>query len=267
MSYADLFCIFPLKSGKNMFANKLNHDYERNNSMKKSKKTLPAGKGMAIAVVLGVAAVSVASFAAYSRTMSRLTPTDNDASSDVTWVFEADAEDDLPVNKPQQNVPKEPEVKQASEATAEAEEANKPVVIEARNIMPVEGEVSHPFSNGELVKSETLGVWKTHDGCDILCPLGTEIKSMSSGVVKEIREDALWGVCVIVEQENGLEVHYCGLAKELDIKTGQTVQEGGIIGKSGDTCQAEIVQEPHLHLAVKQGGKWIDPMSVITASE
>ncbi len=236
--------------------------------MKKSKKSLPAGKGMAIAVVLGVAAVSVASFAAYSRTMNRLTPTVDDTSSQATWVFEADIDEDVPVNKPKNDVPKEPEVKEASETTApEAEEANKPVVIEARNIMPVNGEVSHPFSNGELVKSETLGVWKTHDGCDILCPLGTEVKSMSGGVVKEIREDALWGVCVVIEQENGLEVHYCGLAKELDIKTGQAVQEGGIIGRSGDTCQAEIVQEPHLHLAVKQGGKWIDPMSVITTAE
>ncbi len=244
------------------------HDHERNNSMKKSRRTLPAGKGMAIAVVLGIAAVSIASLAAYSRTMSQLTPTENeDTTSQNTWVFEADISDDndVPVNNHKNDVPKDDEIREApAEVTEDATEANKPVVIEARNIMPVNGEVSHPFSNGELVKSETLGVWKTHDGCDILCPLGTEVKSMSSGIVKEIKEDPLWGVCVIVEQENGLEVHYCGLAKELDIKTGQSVQEGAIIGKTSDTCQAEIVQEPHLHLAVKQGGKWIDPMSVIS---
>lgn len=226
---------------------------------------------MAIAVVLGIAAVSIASLAAYSRTMSSLTPTENeDLASQNTWVFDAGIEDDkdVPVNNNKNDVPKDDEAWEApSEATVEAEEVNKPVVIEARNIMPVNGEVSHPFSNGELVKSETLGVWKTHDGCDILCPLDTEVRSMSSGIVKEIKEDPLWGVCVIVEQDNGLEVHYCGLAKELDIKTGQTVQEGGIIGRTSDTCQAEIVQEPHLHLAVKQGGKWIDPMSVISATE
>lgn len=226
---------------------------------------------MAIAVVLGIAAVSIASLAAYSRTMSSLTPTENeDLASQNTWVFDAGIEDDkdVPVNNNKNDVPKDDEAWEApSEATVEAEEVNKPVVIEARNIMPVNGEVSHPFSNGELVKSETLGVWKTHDGCDILCPLDTEVRSMSSGIVKEIKEDPLWGVCVIVEQDNGLEVHYCGLAKELDIKTGQTVQEGGIIGRTSDTCQAEIVQQPHLHLAVKQGGKWIDPMSVISATE
>ncbi|MFR8775404.1 MAG: peptidoglycan DD-metalloendopeptidase family protein, partial [Eggerthellaceae bacterium] len=160
---------------------------------------------------------------------------------------------------------------QAAEAqspeTAEAEEVNKPVKSEARNIMPVDGEVSHPFSSGELVKSETLGVWKTHDGCDILCPLGTDVKSMSAGTVTEIREDPLWGVMVVVEQDNGLTVEYCGLAKELSVKTGQEIQEGAVIGKTSDTCQAEIVQQPHLHLGVKQGGKWIDPMSVITGKQ
>lgn len=242
---------------------------------KNRSKKFPTGKGMAIAVVLGVAAVSVASLTAYNRTMSRLTPTESDTSSQNTWVFEADTgdENDIPANNTQSDIPKEePELAETvedaeAEITVEAEEVNKPVVTEVRNIMPVEGEVSHPFSNGELVKSETLGVWKTHDGCDILCALDTPVRSMSAGVIKEISEDPLWGICVVVDQTNGLEVHYCGLAKELDVKTGQTIREGEVIGRTSDTCQVEIVQEPHLHLGVKRGGQWIDPMSVIEAAQ
>ena len=232
-------------------------------------------KAFAAATVLGVGAIAAASFAAYNRTMSGLTPT---TSADSTSVWTFSAPESAPANAEQSGVEREDKNSAASKAettavpaeeasapeTAEAEEVNKPVQSEARNIMPVEGEISHPFSNGELVKSETLGVWKTHDGCDILCPLGTDIKSMSAGTVTEIREDPLWGVVVVIEQNNGLTVEYCGLAKELSVKTGQEIQEGAIIGKTSDTCQAEIVQEPHLHLGVKQGGKWIDPMSVIS---
>lgn len=244
----------------------------------RNKKSLNT-KAFAAAAVLGVAAIAAASIAAYNRTMDNLTPT-SDKNSSNTWVFSAP--DSSPVNAEQSGVEREDSTPsdvpaqadltediQAAEAddTEEAEEVNKPVKSEARNIMPVEGEISHPFSNGELVKSETLGVWKTHDGCDILCPLGTVVKSMSSGVVNEIREDPLWGICVVIEQDNGLTVEYCGLAKELNIKTGQEIKEGEIIGKTSDTCQIEIVQEPHLHLGVKQGGKWIDPMSVISKSE
>lgn len=238
----------------------------------KNKKSVN-GKAFTAAAVLGVAAIAAASFAAYNRTLDKLTPASKDTSGS-TWVFSSP--ESSPVNAEQSGVEREEREErrerdessaEAQEAeavkTEEAEEVNKPVKSTARNIMPVEGEVSHPFSNGELVKSETLGVWKTHDGCDILCPLDTDVRSMSSGVVSEIREDPLWGICVVVEQNNGLTVEYCGLAKELKIKTGQEVKEGEIIGKTSDTCQVEIVQEPHLHLGVKQGGKWIDPMSVI----
>lgn len=241
----------------------------------RNKKSLNM-KAFTVAAVLGVAAVAAASIAAYNRTISSLTPTSDNTSSN-TWVFSAP--DSSPVNAEQSGVEREeskPAVTSKPAQTAEAEagvtetqqaeEVNKPVNTEARNIMPVEGEISHPFSNGELVKSETLGVWKTHDGCDILCPLGTDVKSMSAGIVSEIREDPLWGICVVVEQNNGLTVEYCGLAKELNIKTGQEIKEGEIIGKTSDTCQIEIVQEPHLHLGVKQGGKWIDPISVISGS-
>ncbi len=253
----------------------------------RNKKSLNA-KAFTAAAVLGIAAIAAASFAAYNRTMNTLTPTEN-SGTDSTWVFSAPdsspanveqtgvKRDDKPQNtsgseKPseqrEQREPSEPaeEADAPFSETAEAEEVNKPVQSEARNIMPVQGEVSHPFSDGELVKSETLGVWKTHDGCDILCPLGTDVKSMSAGTVSEIREDPLWGICVVVEQDNGLTAEYCGLAKELNIKTGQEIKEGDIIGKTSDTCQIEIVQEPHLHLGVKQGGKWIDPMSVITGA-
>lgn len=234
---------------------------------KEKNKKLINGKAFTAAAVLGVAAIAAASIAAYNRTLDKLTPASKDNTSS-TWVFSSP--ESTPVNAEQSGVEREEKQENSVEVqeagalqTEEAEEVNKPVQSTARNIMPVEGEVSHPFSNGELVKSETLGVWKTHDGCDILCPLDTDVKSMSAGVVTEIREDPLWGICVVVEQNNGLTVEYCGLAKELKIKTGQEIKEGEIIGKTSDTCQIEIVQEPHLHLGVKQGGKWIDPMSVI----
>lgn len=241
-------------------------------TMRKDRKKRPLNtKAFAAAAILGGAAIAAASYAAYSRTMNNLTPTTSTTSQN-TWVFSAP--DDTPVSADKPGVQRDesstttaaPEAEAAELQTQEAEEVNKPVQSESRNIMPVEGEVSHPFSNGELVKSETLGVWKTHDGCDILCPLGTDVRSMSSGTVTEIKDDPLWGISVVIEQDNGLTVEYCGMAKELEVKTGQQVNEGAIIGKTSDTCQAEIVQEPHLHLGVKQGGKWIDPISVIGVS-
>lgn len=235
--------------------------------MKNRKKEGQSGKALAIASVIGVAAVAATVFAAYQSTVNRLIPTGT-SSGENSWVF-SNSSSDVPVQNNVSGVPIESSRPSSgssknSSSSEPAEEVNKPVTpVEIGNIIPVTGEVSHPFSGGELVKSETLGVWKTHDGCDILCDLGTDVKSMSEGTVKEIKGDPIWGVYVIVEQSNGLEVHYCGLAKELNVKAGQQIKQGEIIGKTGETNQCEILQPPHLHLGVKRGSEWIDPISVV----
>lgn len=241
----------------------------------RSKRSSGSPKALIIASVIGAAAIGAATIAAYNSTMRRLVPTNTSgADSTNTWVFSEPNES----KDPSEPVSGSEKATSASDAAQEviadpltdespAEEANRPVEAKIGNIMPVDGEISNPFSNGELVKSETLGVWKTHDGCDILCPLGTDVKSMSHGVVTEITDDPLWGVCIAVEQSNGLWVQYCGLAKELTVKAGQEIKQGEIIGKTSDTCQIEISQEPHLHLGVKQGDKWVDPMLMIEDGE
>lgn len=257
----------------------------------RTKKSALGGKGLVIASVVGIAAAAAAVVSAYNATMSRLVPTNTNPVSSNTWVFEPG--EDEQKDPPETTAPAKPVDRDVTEepaapvggvvtgvpidedepaiapvdpetSEAPAAEVNKPITADIGNIMPVDGEIANPFSNGELVKSTTLGVWKTHDGCDIRCTLGTDVRSMSEGMVKEITDDPLWGVYVVVEQSNGLEVHYCGLTKELNVKAGQQINQGEIIGKTGDTCQIEILEEPHLHLGVKQGGEWIDPMSVIS---
>lgn len=221
-----------------------------------------------IAAAAGAGAVALTMFAAYRSTVNRLVPTTTSAAaSGQVYTYSAPQSVDVPVQNNVTGVPKTttstPSSSKTTVSSSDIVEANKPIIADVGNILPVNGEVSHPFSNGELVKSETLGVWKTHDGCDILCDIGTEVKSMSEGVVKEIKDDPLWGIYVIVEQNNGYDVQYCGLAKELNIKAGQSVKQGEILGKTSDTNQCEILQQPHLHLAVKQGDKWIDPLSIV----
>ena len=232
------------------------------------KKNDQKNRTFVIAAAAGAAAVAVTMFAAYRSTVNRLVPTSTSTPTiSQTYTFSAPESSDVPVQnnvsgvaKPNGSTSKPTD---GSQGTSETVPANKPIVADVGNIMPVNGEISHEFSNGELVKSETLGVWKTHDGVDILCDIGTEVRSMSEGVVKEIKDDPLWGIYVIVEQNNGLDVQYCGLAKDLNVKAGQAVKQGEILGKTSDTNQCEILQKPHLHLGVKQGGKWIDPLSVV----
>lgn len=134
------------------------------------------------------------------------------------------------------------------------------------NVMPVNGEILNPFSNGELVKSETLGVWKTHDGVDIKGELGSPVKAMNKGKVTKIEETALLGNCITIDHGNGVTGYYCNLSKEMNVTEGDQVNAGEIIGAIGDTAESEVAELSHIHFALKKNGSWIDPIEFIDSA-
>lgn len=131
------------------------------------------------------------------------------------------------------------------------------------NIMPVNGEIINTFSGGELVKSETLGVWKTHDGVDIKADKGTAVKSMNKGTVTKVCEDTLWGYCVTIDHGNGIVGHYYSLTSAVAVSEGDEVNSGDVIGYVGETAVVENTEGAHLHFALKKNGEWIDPIAYI----
>lgn len=129
--------------------------------------------------------------------------------------------------------------------------------------MPIEGEVFTTYSNGELVKSETLGDWRTHNGIDIAAAEGAAVKASAKGKVSAIRSDALWGYVVEVTHSNDVVTIYCGLSKQLSVKEGDKVKLGQVLGLVG-YIPAESLMPTHLHFECKQNGEYIDPMSLIS---
>lgn len=126
-------------------------------------------------------------------------------------------------------------------------------------VHPLEGEILQPFSNGELVKSPTTGVWQTHNGVDIAAALGDEVRAMSDGIVEAVSEDPLWGVCVTIDHQNGMKSRYCNLNAGLTVNTGDTVTAGMVIGAVGDTADMESAVDAHLHFEIMQGNSYLDP--------
>jgi len=216
-----------------------------NFSNSKVSKVL-SGKGFYIALCFSLVAVGAAGFVAYNQTVDNLSKTPSisipDTNSKTDWDFNA-------VEKIQTDVSKED--------SSEVETAAQPM------IMPLNGEVQNPFSNGELVKSATTGFWKTHDGVDIKGDLGTQVKSMTGGTVTKIAQDAIMGAYVVIDHGNGLVGYYCNLNTVLPVKEGDKVSAGTIIGAIGDTAESEMAEPSHLHFGLKLNGAWVDPISTI----
>lgn len=128
---------------------------------------------------------------------------------------------------------------------------------------PVAGTVvTNPYSNGELVKSRTLGEWRTHDGIDLAAAEGEPVKAAADGIVKDVRSDSRWGF--VVEVEHGdVTAYYCGLADSVKVEPGAELKQGDQLGEVGNTSVVEASEEAHLHLGMKQDGKWIDPAAIL----
>lgn len=130
-------------------------------------------------------------------------------------------------------------------------------------VMPLDGEIIGNHSAGELVKYEALNEWRTHDGIDIAAEAGTEIKAAADGKVKSVTNDPLWGTVIEITHDKGITSIYSGLAEEPSVKAGDEVKSGDVIGVLGDTNLAEIDKNSHLHFAMKENGKFIDPKTKI----
>ena len=123
---------------------------------------------------------------------------------------------------------------------------------------PADAEPLRAFSGSELVYSETLGDWRTHNGADYACEQGSGVQAVQGGTVEAVEQDALWGgVVTVAADENGVRWRYCGL-QDIAVAAGDTVARGDILGTLGP-IPSESRDPSHLHLECLQGEQPINP--------
>lgn len=105
-----------------------------------------------------------------------------------------------------------------------------------------------------------LKKWRFHSGVDLASHSDT-VYSMLSGRIKESGHSSTLGYYVRTEHSNGeLEVLYAHLSEYYYLR-GQTIEAGEPIGITGSTG---LSTGDHLHLAVYQQGRHVDPIKFMT---
>lgn len=103
---------------------------------------------------------------------------------------------------------------------------------------------------------------RPHWGLDFRVPTGTPVAAMNSGTVLLARFLYFEGNCVVIDHGQGLLTLYFHLS-ELKVKEGDLVKRGDEIGLSGGTGRAT---GPHLHVAVRWQGTYLDPARLMQLS-
>jgi murein DD-endopeptidase MepM/ murein hydrolase activator NlpD len=99
-----------------------------------------------------------------------------------------------------------------------------------------------------------------NEGINIAVPEGTMIKAAGDGVVAYAGNELKgYGNLVLIRHEGGFVTAYAH-AKELNVKKGDAVKRGDVIGKAGQTG---AVNSPQLHFEVRKGPTALDPLKYL----
>ncbi|KPX31288.1 peptidoglycan DD-metalloendopeptidase family protein [Pseudomonas ficuserectae] len=123
---------------------------------------------------------------------------------------------------------------------------------------PVNGPLSSRFGVRRFFNGEERN---PHSGLDFAVPAGTPIKSPAAGKVILTGNYFFNGNTVFVDHGQGFISMFCHMSK-IDVKVGDLVPRGGVVGKVGATGRAT---GPHMHWNVSLNDARVDPAIFIGA--
>jgi len=222
-----------------------------------------AGKGFYVVLFLCISVIGVSVWSMLSGVAEK--QFSDDISMSVAGLDSSVIAEEVIDSEPITKLPvlaAEPESEaEVMQAAPPAEQTVETVNIPMQDyyIWPVSGEIDSAYSMAALVWNPTMCDWRTHDGIDIVCELGQQVKAAAGGTVTEIYEDDLLGTTVILSHRNGLETLYSNLAAVPTVQVGDRPTAGQVIGAVGDTALGEAGQVCHLHFAMRLDGESADP--------
>ena len=122
---------------------------------------------------------------------------------------------------------------------------------------PVDVAISDVFGTRRTFNGK---VQSMHQGLDYAAPTGTPVSAVNAGTVLLAGPLYFEGNCVVLDHGQGLLTLYLHLS-EIKVKQGERIARGQEIGLSGGTGRAT---GPHLHLAVRWQGVYLNPATLLT---
>lgn len=229
-------------------------------------------KGFYIALGICLIAVGVAAWTTYDSVVNYAVPEENGTQSQtaptnntVSGVFVSEPESSQPVSskeEPKASSSTASKTPETPKKTVSKQPAKQTAAKAEVYCYPVGEVIVQKFSE-DPVYCKTTDDWRAHTGVDLRAAQGETVKASADGKVKKVYYDDRYGNTIII-MHGDLEAWYCGLDKT-GVKENDTVESGQVIGTVG-AVPIEKYEESHLHFAVMKGGKYLDPVKILSTN-
>lgn len=237
----------------------------------KRKRTKRERVGFYTALSLCMVAVGMAAYSTYTNYQEggAYNPKTSEVDVEVTGVTETETE---PAETETEFVTETEEpVTETEEYTDETTPAETKTALET--MLNVKAALSCPLDTFKVISeysedavyNKTLNQWSAHTGADFACKKGDKVYSMGDGEVVKIYDDDLLGNTVVVKADD-YTAYYSGLDENVSVTRGKKIAVGDVIGKA-DSVPCEAHEEPHIHVAIRVDGQYIDPLDLIGNEE
>ncbi len=107
---------------------------------------------------------------------------------------------------------------------------------------------------------KTLDRYRLHEGMDFKCAEGTEVLAAVDGTVKSVSvRDELYGAVITIEHADNVTTVYKFINPVENLKAGDKVSRGDVIGKVAKATGVENADGDHLHFEVLKNNVMQDP--------
>lgn len=133
----------------------------------------------------------------------------------------------------------------------------KPVTTAIADPAYFTGRFEWPLNGPILARFGRIAPGKVSDGINIAAAEGTPIRATANGIVAYAGDQiGVYGGLILINHGSGWVSAY-GHARRIDVKRGQSVRMGDVIGRAGATGQ---VQTSQLHFQLRKNRIPVDPM-------
>lgn len=119
--------------------------------------------------------------------------------------------------------------------------------------------IAKDYSAAELQFNAMLKQWEIHKAIDFVAGEDKNVYAVTNGTVSNIYTNYLEGTVIEIAHKNGLVSIYKSLNKDVNVKVGDIVSAGDVIGQVGETMAQELNSGAHLHFEMTKDGVKVNP--------